>query len=217
MCRCTPPDGVGRRRAQHLAGEQVGAQRAPGPARADGKRGGEVLTLDDAALDARGEPQRHRGDIAPRHRNAARAREVRALATAVGVHELGQAVRPRAVVLASVENAPSRRRSRVGGLRRSRARWSRGDSWAAISPEAPCGSASTTMSWPASASTVVSTKVRWSSDRRCGCTSMSVRASVRVGGDRANLELRVVRHEAQHLAPRVAARARPPPRNRSCA
>ncbi len=100
-------DRVGARGSEDLAGQQVRAQRASRAGRADREHGDDVLRLDDARADARLEAERDGRDVAAGHRDALHARQARALGAALlRVQQLGQAVRPGAREVAAVERVP---------------------------------------------------------------------------------------------------------------
>src|SRR6478672_8454209 len=77
-------------------------------------------------------------------------------------------------------------------------------SCAAISADAPCGSARNTTSCPARLSTVVSSRIRSARPWRCGCNSPSLEPAL-LCGDGADGHVGMTGQEPQDLAAGVAA------------
>ena len=98
-------DAVRRHRAHHLGAEQVRLERPPGARRAGCRDDGDVVGLEHAGGQARGEGQGDGGGVAARHGDAGGAGEGGAL-RAGGRGQLGHAVGPRPGVRGVVEGGP---------------------------------------------------------------------------------------------------------------
>ena len=91
-----------------LAEQQIGTERLARPRGTDRERGDEVVGSDEAGTDAGGEAQRDRGDVAAGHGDATGVLERSALRRTVAQQQLGEAVGPRAGIVAPVELGPVR-------------------------------------------------------------------------------------------------------------
>ena len=169
VCRCPAADPVGAHRAHDLGADQVDLGGLAGPGGAGGGDDHDVVALQQLVAEAGSEGQQGRGRVAAGDGDPGGAAEGIALAG-----QFREAVGPGSGV------RPSRRTSpRPAG---SSSRWSApasmtrvpAGSCAAISADAPCGSARNTTSCPARLSTVVSSRIRSARPWRCGCNSPSL-------------------------------------------
>ena len=177
-------DAVGAGVAHHLAAEQVRLGGLAGAAGAGGGDHGDV-GLDEAGGERRDDRERRDGRVAAGDGDPPRAAEQVALAG-----QLGEAVGPRAGVLAAVERLPLRRvgEPEVGaavdddGVVAERLRRSRRTGRAAAR--------GTTTSCPARVSTVVSARTRSASGSRCGCSAPSRSPALEPAVSGADLDAR---------------------------
>ena len=114
-------DRVRHGRTERLRREIGGLKLLARPRVAVGKHRDDVAGINDARRDAWLERERHRGDVAARHRDALHAAELGALAS-VGGDEFGEAVGPRTCVFAAVVRRPRRRDRTADSPHRSRSR-----------------------------------------------------------------------------------------------